>query len=536
MKSAYLVLLLTALLGAMPYHTAQAAPVDEATLSERRLISAYDFPGLRKKISLDLLQPMDVVDLIKFITQKAELNVVIGKGVSGATKLMLKNVSIADALEIVLAANDLAYTVKGDILTIMGAQEYRTLYGQSFYDQRRVKILSLQYATPSRIAAVLAELKSEIGKIVYDDKTGTLVLIDIPEKLREMAEYARLTELPTMARRFPTETRVFSLRYMDVEEIATKLRGSLTPGVGELNSDKRTRSLVITDLPHVVKRFADIIAVFDRRPRQVFLEAKIVQVTLTESFSLGINWEHVFHGLDPRFALQSVSSFPANLSGDSFGRLRYQTVLGGGDLDLVINALSVIGDTKILSNPHIAVLDGEQAHIMVVEEQPYAEVTYETGTTNVTGVNYTFIPVGVSLTVTPQISDDGFINVQIKPEVSAITEWYDSTRPQEGVPVVKTSNAETTVRVKDGVTIVIAGMIQEENADRKGGIPFLSRIPLLGIPFRSRGTTKVNKETVVFLTPRIIEGDEPFLQMNGAKKFRPLRSVGKAGHTEEDED
>jgi len=528
----FVILISAVLIGVLPCRRAAAEPSSGAVRSQQRLISSYDFPGLKRSISLDLLQPMDVVDLVKYIAQKAELNVVVGQGVTGATKLMLKNVSIADALEIVLAVNDLAYTVKGNILTIMGAQEYTRLYGQAFYDQRSVKILSLRYATPSAVGAVLGELKSEVGKVVMDDKTGTLVLIDTPTKLREMEAYVQQAELPTMVRKFPTETKTFSLRYADVEELSAKLQDSLTPGIGELKSDKRTKALVLTDLPHVVKRLTEIITVFDRRPRQVFMEARIVQVTLSESFSLGINWEHLFHGLDPRFSLKSVSSFPANLSGDSFAKLNYQTVLGGGDLAVVIDALSTIGDTKILSNPHIAVLDGEQANIKVVESQPYAEVAYESGTTNVTGVTYHFIEVGVSLAVTPHIADDQFINVKIRPEVSAITEWYDSTRPQEGVPVVKKSYAETMVRVKDGVTIIIAGMIQEEDAETRSGIPFLSRIPLLGIPFRSRGTTKVNKETVVFLTPRIIEGDEPFLQGQGRKKFKPIRPVGSGVRSE----
>ena len=495
-----------------------------------RLITEYGLPGLDKKISLDIVEAMDVVDLIKFLAQKADLNVVIGREVTGTTKLMVKDVTLGDALEIVLAANNLAYEVKGNIIKVMSDKEYLALYGEGFYDRKQAKIIQLRYATPSKIAALLEQVKSSIGKIVYDDGTGSLVLIDTPDKIKEMEGVVQQAELPTVLRVMPTVTTNFALQYAKVEDLEPQITALLTKdgSIGQLRTDKRTKTLVVTDLPHVVQKIADVVRLFDRENKQVFIEAKIVQVNLTDSFKLGVNWDHVLEGLGPRFTLDTVSAFPLGLSSAtptapaSFGQLTYRTVVGGNDLNMVVEALSTMGDTKVLSSPHIATMDGQEATLKVIQNQPYAELTYEVGTTNITGKSYKFIEVGVTLAVTPRINENNFITMEIKPEISTIIGTYDAAGGQ-GVPIVKKSVAETTVSVKDGVTIIIAGMINETKDKQVSGIPLLRSIPVLGALFRWTTEDTANAETIVFLTPRIVTGAQPFLRSNDMKK-RPRGS------------
>jgi type II secretory pathway component GspD/PulD (secretin) len=204
--------------------------------------------------------------------------------------------------------------------------------------------------------------------------------------------------------------------------------------------------------------------------------------------------------------------------------MSYQTIVGDGDLGMVLEALKEIGETKILSNPHVAVLNREEATIKVVTDQPYAEAQLEAGTTNVVGETIRFIEVGVSLAVTPEISDDGFIQVEIKPEVSSKIGDYNAFRT---VPIIRKSYAETSVMVKDAETIIIAGMIENLKQRIEKSVPFLGRIPLLGILFRTTAERVDSSELIVFLTPRIITGDEPFLRMKDMKKRpKPLRPIG----------
>jgi len=513
--------------GSLPLFAQQ----DEASKPKR--LKDYGLPGLEATVTLTSLDAWDVVQLIEFLAYKGGLkNIVIGKGVSGlTTKLKFDNVAVGDALEVVLSVNNLAYQVKGGIVTIMTDTDYTALYGSSFYDQKKVRVVELTYADPSRVATMLGVIKSAIGTVVSDPVTGTLILIDTPGKIAEMMAVVERADINTVSRVLPTETRTYILQYADPEDVQDAVTTVLTTDIGLLSVDKRTKSLIVTDLPHSLAKVEQLISVFDAKPNQVFIEAKIVGVTLSDGFSLGVNWEYVLEGLDPRFSLNAVSPF--SMPGTSDGmKLDYKTIAADGDLSVVLEALQTVGETKVLASPHIAVVDGEEATFKVITEQPYVELKYEGGDPddddNITGRTYKFVEVGVMLQVTPRVNAQGFISMDIRPEISDIDSFYDEGEDRGGTPVVTKSYAETTVTVKDGVTIIIAGMIEERKSDTVNRVPVLGQIPLLGILFRNETTTKQNTERIVFLTPRIVSGEEPFLRMKDRKKKpKPLRPVGR---------
>ncbi|MCK5850103.1 MAG: hypothetical protein KAH23_04245 [Kiritimatiellae bacterium] len=515
------ILVLIGLLAPVFSMRAQDAPAEEVVRIKPKKLTDYNMPGLEQKVNLDSLQePWKVVQIIDFLSHRGGLkNVVIAKGVSGqTTKLKFDNVSIGEALEVVLSVNDLAYEVNGGILTIMTDEEYKRLYGTSFYDHKQVKIVRLENTEPVHVLKMVETVKSSIGTIVADAATGNLILIDTPEKIREMEVIIRKADVTAV-------TRTFLLQYADVEEMQTQVVAVLSKGAGAVRADKRTKTLIVTDLPHKMEKVSKMIALFDKRSKQVFIEAKIVEIALSDDFSMGVNWQHLFKGIDPRFNLKSIVS-PGAPSLPT-GQLIYNSVGSDGDINIIIDALKSVGETTIKSNPHIAVEDGKEAEIKVVEKQPYKEVALESGTTNVTGVTYKFEEVGVLLSVIPKINDEGFINLQIRPEISSISQWYDGA-PQEGTPVIRKAYADTTVNVKDGVTIIIGGMIKDRKDTRSNRTPFLGSIPLLGRLFRHDTTSSINTETVIFMTPRIITGEEPFqLIEHMKKKPKGLRTVGR---------
>ncbi len=488
----------------------------ETTDSERSAagfvrLRDQDIPGLDRRVNLTAISAWDVTQVIDFLAHRGGLkNVVISPLVVGTTtRMRFDDVSVGEALEVVLQVNRLAYTLQGDIIKIMTDEEYANLHGQSFYDMREFVVVQLQYADPSRVAAMLQPLKSPQGSIVADPVSGNMVLIDAPGRLREMQVVIAKTDLPTVSRVIPTQTRVFNLRNAELETIRRELTGMLSADNGRMQVNEQSRTLVVTDLPHIIERIENVMTLFDVPPRQVFIEAKILEITLSDEFGMGINWQHVFDHLDPRMHVQTLLQPLGQGMARPTAALTYGTIVGGGDLTAVLHALQSYGSTRILANPHVAVLDGVEARIEVIEDQPYKEVTMEAGSTNITGVTYLFKKVGVQLGVTPKINDEGFITCDISPEISSISQWYDGL-PQEGTPVVRKAFAETTVRVRDGMTIIIGGMIKNQNSTSKTKVPLLGSIPLLGVLFRSESTSMVSTETVVFLTPRIISGDEPY--------------------------
>jgi len=490
-------------------------------------ISNYDFPGLENKISLDI-RAMDIVHFLKFLAVEGNLNIVTSNGVTGVVNLLINDVTIGDALEIVLSLNNLAYELRGNIIKVISNEEYKTLYGVDFYDQRQTVVYKLKYASPTNVGTMLGNVKSDIGKIIYDDSTGTLVLIDTPDKIKEMEAIIKEQEMPTISRRLPTETKVFELEYGSVDDIKGVISEALTADIGTVRSDSRTNRLVVTDLPHKIEEIETIITAFDRKTREVFIEAKIVEVTLADTFKWGIDWDRIIYlaGDMARYTINPEVTLPLSLTG-SFGKVTVDSVTSE-HLDLVLEALSTITETRILSNPHLTVEEGKEAKIEVTEKQPYQEETTTTasGGTTTTSQTYQWVDVGVTLNVTPKINEKGFISMLIKPVVSSISEWYGGDAQEAGaVPVVKSANAETTVTIKDGTTIIIAGLIKDNRTKSVNKIPFLGDIPLVGAAFTSNSDDVRRTETIIFLTPRVVGGDEAFLLKKDMPK--PTKGVRK---------
>jgi len=496
-----------------PRARAQAEVLD---VTAPESIVDYDFPGLKKEISLDI-RAMDVSHFLKFLAIEGDLNIVASTNVAGPVNLLINNVSIGDALSIVLSMSNFAYEVQKNVIKIMTNDEYKLKHGVDFYDQRLTVIYQLEFASVKNVGTLLGNVKSEIGKIIYDESTGTLVLIDTPAKIKEMEEIIKKEELPTITRILPTITKVFELKYAKVEDVKSEIIEALTPDIGTLRSDTKTNTLVITDLPHQMKKIETLINAFDRKTRQVFIEAKIVEVTLSDTFQWGIDWNVVLGwaykvgDATTKFLITPEIALPLALTGD-YGKVTIDKITGK-QLNAVLEFLDTVTDTRIISSPHITVEEGKEATIEVIEKQPYEEdttVTAEGGTTT-QSKTYQWVDVGVTLNVTPYINEDGFISMLIKPEVSSISTWYGGEAQAEGsVPVVKSANAETTVTIKDGVSIIIAGLIKEQKTQTINKIPFLGDIPVFGKAFQNVSDDVRRTETVIFLTPRIVGGEKSF--------------------------
>ena len=512
----------------MKTQEADTAPPRRRTMEE----------GLAEITSLDL-RSMDIVDTIKFLAVKGSLNIVTSKSVSGRTTLFLKNVTVGDTLDVLLLTNNLACIKNNNIITIMTESEYEALYGKKYTDKRKVVTIKLEYALPTKVGAALENIKSSVGKIIMDDDINTIILIDTPEKLKELKASVKDLDRPTAEKSSPTVSRVFELSYAQVDDIQDKISEMLTPDIGSVSSDERTNKIVVNDFPNKIDEIANVVAAFDAKTRQVFIDAKIVEVTLNDDFAYGINWEKLFRMSGKDFNL--LGTFP--LSGlaeaaNSFGKISIGTwewdgATGTGSLDptqpqAVLTFLSEIGNVRIISSPHIAVCNNEEAKIMVGTRQPYATSTIsQSDTTATTSWSAEFVDVGVTLTVTPTINKDGFVKMHIKPEVSTLTDWFeildDAGTAEIRLPEIDTSNAETDIMIKDGKTIIIAGLIKESTTEREKKYPFLGDIPLFGMLFKSITDIKETKELVVFLTPHIITGEEDLLYPQETEKRRKPR-------------
>ncbi len=478
--------------------------VPESSSAESRFVvpeRLNGLPGLDVRISVDLRQ-MDILAVMKFLAKEGNLNIVSGKNVGGRISLTLKDVTIRDILDIVALSYELAYVVQNGIIHVMTEADYSRLFGAAFADQRKVRTLQLEHADVNAVAALLNNMKSAVGRVIGDPQTRTLVLIDVPEKLEPMVTAAKKMDQATKL-----QTQVFELNYGKAEDIQPEVVKVLTPNMGDVRLDKRTNTLVVTDLAPRMNDVQRVIRAFDRKTREVNIAAKIIQVRLSDKYQMGVNWEVLFQQLSNLKLQGTFPIAPPFGPAGPVGRLTVGT-LADDDFTAVIDLLQSVGQTDVLSTPQIAVVENEEAKILVGTREAFVtSVVTQTQQAATTAEEVTFVDVGVKLTVTPTINREGYVTMKIKPEVSSVTRTLTTASGNE-IPIIQESSAETTVMVKDGVTIIIAGLIEDGSRQTTNKVPILGDIPFIGAAFRNKEDEVIKSELVIFLTPTIISGKD----------------------------
>ncbi len=447
-------------------------------------------------ISLDI-KGMDIVDVLKMLAVRSGLNLVIGKNVSGRVTLFLKNVNTRDAFDILILANDLAYDSRGSIINVMTQRDYELVYGERFQDKKKAEIVPLKYAKAAEIAKSLNQIKTTVGKIVVDESSNTLILIDSPAKTAEMAAFVQKADREI-------QTRIFSLNYAKAEQLNTKIQEVITKGVGSIRIDERTNKIVVTDYPEKIDEVARIITAFDERTMQVLIDAQIIEVSPSDKFEMGIDWEYWI-----RKHFMVTQALPLGTSNRLLLGTPADTPSNPGNYKAILDLLRTIGDTKILSSPRIMALNNQEARILVGTKDAYVtSTTSQSGTTAVTSQTVNFVDVGIKLFVTPTISREGMVTMKIRPEISsAETRKLLSNGQETEIPIVTTSEAETTIVIKDGVTVIIGGLRKDSREKIVKKIPLIGDIPGLGFFFRSTSDSVTKSDLVILLTPHIISGE-----------------------------
>lgn len=450
--------------------------------------------GKVELISLDI-KGMDIVDVLKTLAMRSGLNIVVGKNVVGKVTIFLKDVLPRQALDIILLANDLAYEERDGIINVMSSRDYEARYGEKFSDLKQVEVVKLKFAKANSLLASLNQIRSQIGKVVVDEASNIVILMDTPDRLKQMKDMLMQIDRPT-------ETRVFDLDYSDSEKFKTKISDMLSKNIGSITIDERTNKIIVVDYPEKIIEIAKMVDAFDSQTRQVLIDSKIIEVTLDDKLQLGIDWDA---WIKKHFQLSNTLSMGLTTGGKI--TLGTTTLTDPGQYNTVIDMLKTYGDTRVLSSPRVTALNNQEAKILVGSKEAYiTQTTSQAGTgSTITAESVNFVDVGVQLYVTPHINKQGFVTMKIKPVVSSATyKSITSSGTTSQVPIVSTSEAETSVMVKDGATIIIAGLIKDEKIKTVNKIPILGDIPFLGHAFKNTSDEVKKKELVIFLTPHVL--------------------------------
>ncbi len=470
---------------------------------------------LQRKITLDV-RDMNVMDIIRFLALKGDFNLITSGSLQGRATFFLKSVAIKDALDIAVLSNNLAYTVEHNILRVMTEADYQAMYGKKFNDRNVVEIVRLNYAKPSYVLAALENVKSALGRLIIDEDTGSVVIIDTPESIKEMKAIIKQIEEPLV----PV---VFKMNYAKADVVAAKLKTMVEANkVGTISVDERTNSIVVRALPGRRKEIKKIVDMLDTPTKEVLVEARVLQVVFRPQMDFGIDWNLDFEDSDyqllNRLNFQNVFMDEDTLSSSNnlfsnYGRLAV------GDIDenqfeLAIRALKQVSDTKILSNPKLLVTNNQEAKIHIGDTVPYIiSTTSGTGDNAITSEDVRFVDVGLKLNVTPNISDNNWVTLVLQPEISTVTGSIESQGG--GIPQVNKTLVETTVLVKDGMTVVLGGLKKENKVYTHKGVPLLMNVPVLGRLFSNKSESIESTEIVIFITPHIITGGEDWNKYRG---------------------
>jgi len=494
-------------------------------------------PWMSKRISLDF-KDIEIVEALKFLSAKAGFNIISTKDVGGRITLKVEDAPIKDIFDIMVRSQGLAYDKKGEIYNVMTEQEYKQIYGKNFSDLRVVKVFHLKYVIPEQAFILCESLKSELGKVLLNEESGAILVIDTPQKITEIEKAINSLEDKN------TVMKIFDLKYANAKDIATQLKNQLdSKKVGSVKADERTNQVIVQTLPDRMDDIGTLITGLDLKTKEVMVEVRIIKVEMSDSLSKGVEWEGLFNaarkyglmylGSYPFSAVQDdtddwrsraqvlqdvgyVGAYPFSGTNTDYSASKKTTgfeeihvgLVGKHDFDVIIKYLKTVGNTKVIANPKITVINNHEARIHIGEKQAYlTQTTTQTASTSTVAEEVTFVDVGIQLFLTPTINDEGYVTLQLKPEISSVTS-YLTTAQENKVPIINSSAAETTVMVKDGSTVIIGGLKQEKETTATEEVPFFSRIPIIGNLFRSTAKTDELSELLVMVTPHIISGDE----------------------------
>lgn len=290
-----------------------------------------------------------------------------------------------------------------------------------------------------------------------------------------------------------TVVRAFNVRYTDTALLESSLSPYLS-SYGTLTALPARKLIVVEDQPTFVSRIARLLAQLDQRPKQILIEAKILEITLSDEDAFGIDWQKFFQGDggagSGTFGTQGLSGPGSSATAGFF--FDYLTP----DYEIVLNALESRGRLRTLSTPKLLALENEEAAVIIGDRRGYRVTT----TINqVTTESIEFLESGVILRVTPSVDDQGRIMLEVHPEVS------NGTVDANGIPSQTTTEVTTRLLVPNGQTVFLGGLIRHTSTQNQQRVPVLGRIPGLRKIFGNEQATNIVTETIILITPRIVD-------------------------------
>lgn len=503
-------------------------PVD-LTITKKEEIKK-EAPEEEERRQIVKVKDVDIKDLLLALTADTDISLIIDPDVKGIVPILdVKDISLGKLLNYILPQLGLAYSWDGKILRVFKAKLETRVFYLNYIAVSREGERNVSYSTRSTVGAGMGAMGGVGGAGVTGGVTGMGGFAGGGGG----AEAQSTTNIKTK-----TETNIWNDLVSGLEAIVF----GKSVGAGEKakapepysRSDEEGRRLIIspqtgvimiTDYPEKLSQAAHFIeSIEGSSQRQVWIEAKILEVILDQKHQMGVNWNAVlnpgeqFMGLlpstdtvmYPSTSLNTQKPINQDLS-SSYGNFQFGVT--NNKIDFILDALSRQGQLKVLLSPRLSALNNEKAVIRVVREEAFFNLytlttVAQAGAVTAPSINLQIVPVGIMMDIIPQISPTGEITLSINPDISELVEirTFQSQGAMATQPVIDRRSIDTVAKVKDGQTIIIAGIIKERKKEELRGAPFLMKIPFLGTMFRRTEQSVERSELVILITPTLMVG------------------------------
>lgn len=516
----------------------EACAAPEPVIWSKPILVASASPMLPKVepqprlVSLDFVAS-DIHDVLKALSTQGGVNIVASSDVKGEVTASLDRVSVDEALRLVANLSGYRYEQRDGVYVVGTAANLQALAASGEpAEERATAVVVVRYGDPSLITKMLESQYNMVNVTSnsVDEKAGkgqsqsVLVLSGAAgsvQSAKAMVEAIENSMAATMTR---SVMELYEVKYADINELqgllSSMIRGlqvTVGPNQGfKLQSPTavtmgsqstlaapnavpaaaqtaQPKTLILQGTQEEIDKAKEFLAKVDVPQQQIIIEAKVIDISDDASKDLGIEWGS--QGIIGTPLFSETTSNQA-LSVGRFSRT-------GIDVTATIQALVENNKGKILANPNVLALDGKPASVFIGDEVKY--VIRVDRTPQGTNITTETAKVGVQLHTISRISPDGFITMDLHPEVSVIKKFLSAG---EGIllPQISRRFIDSTVRIKDGETIVIGGLIKDDELNTIKSVPLLGNLPIIGALFRSRSTSKVHSEVMMFITPRIVAG------------------------------
>ncbi|MDQ7822107.1 MAG: secretin N-terminal domain-containing protein [Candidatus Eremiobacteraeota bacterium] len=493
---------------ATPKHTAQAQPRETYEQPAYKPAAPRYKPVAKKKaeapkekmVTMDFVNA-DLIYVLKILAKELNLNLVTDPSVSGAVTMTLKNVPATGALNLIIKMSGYDYK-KVDSTLIVGDSKVLDKIPSNIMKVKKgdetTQVIPLENAKPGDVQGVLSSNYPD-AKIQPDSRLNALIVTADPNTIKQMKTLASQLDVAVPAPP-PPKTEIIPLKAAVARDIIATLQ-KLVPTL-TYNYDERLNAIIVTGDDSAISQCKDYLDELDANLKQISLDVKVVDLTETGQKSFGGSW-----GVGgTQGVLMNTTFTESNPTGTGPGAISGLSYTTGGvipityftrsalQMSVQINALINASEAKVLAAPKVTTISGKEATIHIGEKYPVVYYDPRAGQYQVI-----YVDIGTKLNITATVLPDGNVSLHIKPDISTLLDLINNQYPHTA-----NRTADVYMRVKDGDTMVLGGLLRETENVTKNRIPLLGDIPIIGQLFKNETRSKSKNEVVIMITPRIM--------------------------------